>query len=75
MASYTMLFADLTTKDAPLGMLSFQQTVHEMFKTGKSYPVGWHSPFGGRGLNHERAAAQWRMMVSPATVQPEDVHK
>jgi hypothetical protein len=70
-----MVFTEMHAKGAPAGMLSFQATILEMLRTGKYYPVGWQNPYGGKGLNHERAAAQWRIMVSPATVQPEDIHK
>jgi hypothetical protein len=63
-----MLFIEFHLKGAALGMLSFQATVLEMLRTGKYYLVGWQNPYGGKGLNHERAAAQWRIMVAPETV-------
>jgi len=70
-----MLFTELHLNTMPSSALNFQQTLLHMLRTGKYYLVGWQNPWGGRGLNHERAAAQWRIMVSPSTVQPQDVHK
>lgn len=69
------LFQELHLKGTPMGLLNFQRTLLEMLKTGKYYPVGWMNPYGGKGLNHDRADAQWRIMNYPDTVQPEDVHK
>ena len=70
-----MLFTEMHLPNGPLRMLNFQQTLHKMFKTGKYYPSGWVAPGAGRGLNHERAAAQWRILNDPANTQPEDIHR
>lgn len=54
---------------------TFQSLLLEMLKTGKYFPTAsWVIPFQGRGMSHHRAAALWKMYISPATVTPEDVH-
>lgn len=70
-----LLFIELHLQDGPLRGLNFQQTLLEMMRTGKYFPCGWLSAYGGKGLNHERAAAQWRLMTSPQTARPEDIHR
>jgi hypothetical protein len=70
-----MLFTEMHLRNTPLGQLTFPQTVLEMLITGKYYPVGFVTPYGGRGLSHERAAAQWRLQTTPETAQPEDIQR
>jgi hypothetical protein len=70
-----MLFTEMHLHNTPMGQLTFPQTLVEMLHTGKYYPEGFVLPYGGRGLSHERAGAQWRLQTAPETAQPEDIQR